>query len=168
VSGDRAPVLVLGLGNLLLQDDAVGLELLARLAAEPQPGAEYVDGGTQGLALAGLLEGRTAALLLDAVRLGAAPGTVHRLDEALRCAPERGGTGHEANAGDLLAAAALVGDLPARVAVVGVEPGSVRTGLGLSDAVLAALPAAAEMARALLAELMRPSGGIRCGITSTP
>ena len=49
----RAPVLVLGLGNLLLSDDAAGLHLKAALAAErgTSDQVEFVDGGTQGLAL---------------------------------------------------------------------------------------------------------------------
>jgi len=58
----RAPVLVLGLGNLLLSDDAAGLHLEAALAAErgPSDQVEFVDGGTQGLALLHYLARRRA------------------------------------------------------------------------------------------------------------
>lgn len=154
----RPPLLVLGLGNLLLEDDAVGIELLRAVASHARdPRVEFVDGGTQGIALGGLLAGRAAALLLDAVRLGAAPGTVHHLREPLVVAPPRGDSAHGQNAGELLATAMLLGDLPPHVEVLGVEPASTRTRVGLSPAVAAAVPTAADAAAravtALLADL---------------
>src|ERR1039457_4189410 len=81
VAPARAPVLVLGLGNLLLSDDAAGLHLEAALQAErgDSPQVEFVDGGTQGLALLDYLSNRRAVLVLDAVGLGAEPGSVHVL-----------------------------------------------------------------------------------------
>ena len=75
-----APVLVLAVGNILLGDDGCGQRVLAELAtvrARWGSAVELVDGGTQGMALLGLLSGRRAVVVLDAVRLGAAPGTVH-------------------------------------------------------------------------------------------
>ncbi|MHC4948648.1 MAG: hydrogenase maturation protease [Planctomycetota bacterium] len=93
---DHAPVLVLGLGNLLLRDDGVGLTLLARLRDEHAalPGVEWLDGGTQGLALLGRLAGRRGLLVLDAVALGDAPGTVHVLPDAAHRPPARGAVRH--------------------------------------------------------------------------
>ena len=150
-----SPLLVLGLGNLLLEDDAVGLELLARVRARSRdPRVEFVDGGTQGIALGAHFAGRRAALLLDAVRLGAAPGTVHRLREPASAAPPRGDSAHGANAGELLATVTLVGDLPPFVEVLGIEPGSTRTGIGLSPNVRRALRAAVAAAEHAIAELL--------------
>lgn len=151
--GARARVLVLGVGNLLLQDDGAGLELLERLRENPVPGVDYVDGGTQGLALGGVLAERDAVLVLDAVKFGVEPGTVHRIDDPLESRPPRAESAHEANAGDLLAAAALLGDLPSCAVVVGIEPEIVRTGIGLSPRVQAALPAAVAVARRALEQL---------------
>ncbi len=157
--GGRAPVLVLGLGNPLLRDDGVGLRLLEGLQAHAAPWGgrvESVDGGTQGLALLGRMAGRRALVLLDAVALGAAPGTVHRLDRAtaLQLAAVPGSTAHEGGAGALLAACDLIGDLPARVAVVGIEPAEVATGIGLSPPVRAGVPEALECARAVVESLL--------------
>lgn len=148
----RAPILVLGVGNRLLGDDAVGLVLLERLAARigTDPGVEFVDGGTQGLALLGCLEGRRAALILDAVVLGAPPGTVHSLlgpEDRLR---HKSSTAHESNVVELLAVASLLGQRPQTVALVGIEPQAVATGLALSPAVERALGRATGTARALL------------------
>jgi hydrogenase maturation protease len=151
-----APLLVLGLGNLLLQDDGAGLALLERLRAERghDRRAEFVDGGTQGIALSALLGGRRAALILDAVARGSAPGSVHVVRDPLAQAPASAaglaGGAHAANAGDLLRTCALLGDLPARVTVVGLEPAELRTRIGLSPAVERGLPAALAAARAEL------------------
>ena len=153
----RAPVLVLGLGNLLLGDDAVGLRLLEMLQCDPAvgPGVEFIDGGTQGLALLPYLEGRRALLVLDAVGLGAVPGTVHMMGrgqiETFRA--RRAGSAHEGNALELLATARMLGDLPDDVTIAGIEPAEVSTGIGLSDEVQAAVPEAFESARKVLLEL---------------
>ena len=156
----RAPVLVLGLGNLLLRDDAVGLRLLGELrrACAHDPRIEFVDGGTLGLALSALLAGRSALLVLDAMQRGASAGTVHGLDDVMRQQPRgnaggRGGA-HQLNAGDLLLTASLLGDVPRRTVVVGIEPAVVRTGIGLSPEVLAAVPEATAVARIALGELL--------------
>jgi hydrogenase maturation protease len=83
---------------------------------------------------------------------------VHRLADAL-AGPVTGHAGsaggaHQANAGDLLLAARFVGDVPGRVALLGIEPEVVRTGIGLSPAVQAAIPAAVAAAHTLLRELL--------------
>ncbi|MBI2839136.1 MAG: hydrogenase maturation protease [Acidobacteria bacterium] len=153
----RAPLLVLGLGNPLLRDDGVGLRVLAeveRAAACGDGSVEFIDGGTQGLALLGLLADRHALVILDALRLGAAPGTVHVLrgQRALDAAPGRGLSAHEGNAGDLLRAAALTGDLPANVAVIGVEPELIETRIGLTTSVEQAVAKAAAIAVACIGE----------------
>ena len=154
-----APILVLGLGNLLLGDDALGLQLLSRLSADALPNVEFVDGGTQGLALLGYLSDRRGILILDAVGLGAAPGAVHVLDGAdldgLRA--RRSTTAHEGNALELLSTARLMGEKMGRLIVVGVEPARVATGIGLSEAVEAALPAALQQARCAIRELAGPT-----------
>ena len=116
-------MLVLGLGNLLLKDDAAGLRLMEDLAKhtkyEPNE-VEFVDGGTQGLALLGYLTGREAILILDAVGLGAAPGTVHVLDAAAihDLGVHRASTSHEGNALELFATAQLFWDEPPHLNLV--------------------------------------------------
>jgi hydrogenase maturation protease len=156
-SVETAPVLVLGLGNRLLSDDGVGPLLVDAMSGEGEAaaGVEFVDGGTQGLMLLSRIGGRTALLILDAVALGAPPGTVHVLDgPAVLESGSAAGTAHEANAGELLRAAALLGELPPRVAVVGIEPAELRTGVGLSEAVTGALPAALQTIREVLRDML--------------
>jgi len=153
-----APVLVLGLGNLLLGDDAAGLRLLDILSRESEFGeeVEFVDGGTQGLALLPYLSGRRAVLVVDAIALGAEPGTVHVLRglEGHSLQARRAGTAHESNALELFETAKVLGGSWAEVVVVGVEPRNVKTGIGLSAEVEAALGSAAARAQAVLTEMV--------------
>jgi hydrogenase maturation protease len=149
---EPAPILVLGLGNTLLSDDGVGPALLDQLSSSAQRWegqVEFMDGGTQGLALLGRL------IIVDAVKTGAPPGTVHRmtLGELRGANPGRRGSAHEGNAGELLAAAQLVDELPDRLFVVGVEPKKIATGYGLSAPVKRALPEASKEVNQLLTQL---------------
>ena len=155
-SCDPAPVLVLALGNVLLADDALGLELLELLRDELEgdPRVELLDGGTQGLALLGRLEGRASVLILDAVQQGFEPGTVHLVRDPLSVRAPRGLGAHGGNASELLSVASLLGVLPPRVHVVGVEPDVLDTRLGLSEAAERSLPWAGRLARELVGELL--------------
>ena len=145
-----APVLVLGIGNRLLGDDAVGLVLLEALAEQYAGDGgqiEFVDGGTQGLSLLGLLDSRRGVLILDAVSLGDTPGTVHVLRGDQVTSPIRKvPTAHGSSARELLNAGLLLGQLPPQVMVVGIEPAEVRTQIGLSASVVASLGSAISLA----------------------
>jgi hydrogenase maturation protease len=158
-SVDKRPVLVMGLGNLHLKDDGVGLKLLETVAGLDGFGrhVEFVDGGTQGLALLGYLGGRKLAVILDAVGLGAPPGTVHILRgaEIAKLWAHPSTTAHEGNALELLAAARLLREDPVEVVIIGIEPEHVRTGVGLSDAVSAAVPDAASLAVQVIESRMK-------------
>lgn len=147
----------MGLGNLLLSDDAVGLRLLKDLTWEmgETDDVDFVDGGTQGLALLPYLSGRQSVLILDAVKLGAAPGTVHVLkdDDVVRIPARHAETSHEGNGLELLAIARLIGERWQQIVVVGVEPAQVRTGIGLTPEVTAGAAHALATARQLLQEM---------------
>jgi hydrogenase maturation protease len=143
---------------MLLSDDGVGpalLDQLAGSAARWNGQVEFLDGGTQGLALLGHLSGRRALIIVDALKTGAPPGTVHRLTlpELREASPGRASSSHECNAGELLAAAQLLDELPDQLFVVGVEPEKITTGLGLSPSVREALPTASDQVNGLLSQL---------------
>jgi len=157
-AGSVEPILVLAVGNQLLSDDGVGMVLLDELSRDPSlgDGVEFVDGGTQGLALLGQFTGREAVVLLDAVALGSAPGTVHVLRSTglPTCVPQLA-TSHDANAVELLRFAALLDELPPHVVIIGVEPEILTTGIGLSEKVTAAVPAAVQQAKTNIMELQK-------------
>lgn len=127
-----APVLVVGVGNVLLADDGVGVFLARELAARNLPDVEVLDGGTLGLALLPYLSGRKAVVLLDAVR-GEEEAALRWLRWPLPAtwARGRGLSPHEGSALELLAAAELTGALPPQVwlGIVTVQEISTRVGL---------------------------------------
>lgn len=131
-------VLVLGIGNILLHDEGVGvraIEELEQYYSFPD-GVELVDGGTCGLELRDTMSGRDLLVIIDAMKHGSPPGTVYRLDDGgvpahfhTRISP------HQLGISDLLATMALTDSLPSRMVLFGVEPLDLSTGLGLSPAV---------------------------------
>jgi hydrogenase maturation protease len=171
MTGPDGAIVAIGLGNVLLRDDGVGVRVIEALGAvgAGDPGAlpagtRTLDGGTLGLDLLSALEGARAVLFVDAVDLGDAPGTVRVLhdDELTAAGGPRAGSGasRTTGLGELLAVACLLGRLPPAVALVGVQPGDIDLGLTLSAPVLAALPVAVEAARRELRALdaRDPSG----------
>ena len=144
---ERIPLLVLGLGNVLLEDDGVGSATIALLhdRFEPPVGVRVFDGGTLGLSLLPYLQMSDAVILVDAVRADGAPGTLVRLDGddvapavATRLSP------HQVGVADLLDGARWLDRYPTRVVLVGIVPESMELSVGLTPLVRASLPALVE------------------------
>jgi hydrogenase maturation protease len=166
LAGQERPavrVLVAGIGNIFMGDDAFGVEMARRLAAREWPaGVEVADFGIRGMDLMYALgDGYDAVVLVDAVPHGEPPGTVSiiepRLDgEGAGAAPL---DAHGMDPVKVLELAAQIGDVPERILIVGCEPAVRMTGdeeelVGeLSEPVRAALPAAEEMVESLVKEL---------------
>jgi hydrogenase maturation protease len=145
---------VLGLGNVLMGDDAVGAHVLAHLAAgwEFPPEVELLEAGTPGAGLPALLRDHQAVVVVDAVRLRAPPGEVRILDRAelLGRTPILPMSPHEPGLREALLTMDFEGSAPPVVRLVGVVPGKVELSLGLSTAVAQAVPA---LVAAVLREL---------------
>jgi hydrogenase maturation protease len=138
----RVPLLILGLGNVLLEDDGVGSAAISLLLDrfEPPPDVRVFDGGTLGLSLLPYLEMSDAVILVDAVRTDGAPGDLVRLDGddvapavATRLSP------HQVGVADLLDGARWLERYPARVVLLGLVPASMELSVGLSPLVRTSL-----------------------------
>ena len=131
-------VLILGLGNILLQDEGVGVRAVEQLQRQYQiAGAvEVLDGGTAGMSLLEHIRNRDHLIVVDAVKTGQAPGTVITLsgDEVPAFFQSRVSP-HQMGLADMLAVLELMGEKPAEVTVIGVEPRDLDIGLELSDLV---------------------------------
>jgi hydrogenase maturation protease len=152
--------IVVGLGNLLLKDDGVGVHAVRQLATDSPPGVTVVDAGTAVLHAADFSAGADRVLAIDAVQAGGTPGTVYRFDgyAAGQSAPITSvhSVGYVA-ALNLLPAA----ERPAELCIIGVEPESIAYGMELSDAGREALPRVIAETRRILKEWACGSQGAR-------
>jgi hydrogenase maturation protease len=150
----NASTLILGLGNTLLTDEAVGVVVVRRLAdAADPPDAICLDGGTLSFTLAGHIAEASRLIVVDAAVMGSSPGTV-RVFEGEAMDRQLGGKGksvHEVSLMDLLDMARLTDSLPPLRALVGIEPEAVDWGSELTPVVAAAVPRAMGEVRALVA-----------------
>ncbi|BCO11159.1 Hydrogenase maturation protease [Citrifermentans bremense] len=128
-------VLVLGIGNTIMSDDGVGAKVVQELQREYRfpAGVDVVDGGTLGLALLPLLEGKSHVIMVDAVETGKQPGFCVRLvGEELPSALDTKLSPHQLGLKDLLGAAQLMGRTLPELVLVGVQPKSLALGSELS------------------------------------
>lgn len=127
--------LVLGLGNRLMRDDALGVlavQALLQRYSFPEE-VRLVDGGTLGLDLLPQLEDVERLLIVDAMDMGAEPGSVFRLEgvEVPRAFAAKLSI-HQMGVQDLLGLAELRGHLPTELVVWGAQPESIEMGLELT------------------------------------
>ncbi|MFO1371941.1 MAG: HyaD/HybD family hydrogenase maturation endopeptidase [Candidatus Competibacteraceae bacterium] len=140
-------VVVLGLGNILLRDEGVGVRVVEALPERYLLPAEVevVDGGTAGMDLLNTLAGCDHLLICDAVRTGAPPALVVKLAAAevpalflTRFSP------HQLGLADVLATLTLTGEAPTTMTLVGVVPLDLELGIELSPEVAAVVGQAVE------------------------
>jgi hydrogenase maturation protease len=147
--------LVLGIGNLLLGDEGVGVEVVRRLGELSLPeGVVCLDGGTGSFALLEPMQEAGRIVLVDAAVDGTEPGTISRLAPRFSKDYPRTLTAHDIGLKDLLDAFHLLGETPEVVLfAVSVHPPT-EPQLGLSPAVAAA---ADEVVRLVVAEVSSPA-----------
>lgn len=132
------PVLVLGIGNLLLSDEAIGVRAVEALEERFHlpPQVDVLDGGTCGMELIGDMADREHLIIADAVLTGDAPGTVVTLrDEEVPTLFSRKISPHQLGLSDVLSALKLTDEFPQRLTLIGVVPESVEPRIGLTDTV---------------------------------
>jgi len=135
---------VLGVGNILLRDEGVGVHVVRELERLGVPkGVELVDGGTAGFGLASTMTSARVLIVIDAIDSEGAPGSV------LRLAPEdlprnQPSWAHQTGVLEVLDLAAAEGSRPMTV-IFGVIPGSVEWGSELTPEVAAAVRTVADL-----------------------
>jgi len=149
----KRKTLILGLGNLLLQDEGLGVRAIERLRQNnslPEE-VEILDGGTLGISLLPYFAGITDLLIVDAVDFDQPPGSMVRLEgEAIPATLLPKLSMHQVGLQELLAAGYISGELPPRIVLLGLQPERVDWGTELSPAIEGALDG---LAQAVLEEL---------------
>jgi hydrogenase maturation protease len=148
-----APTLVLGIGNVLMGDEGVGVEVVRRLEElELPPGLECLDGGTGSFTLLEPMQRAGRIILVDAALDDTPPGTVRRLEPRFSRDYPPSLTAHDIGLKDLLDAFHLLGATPEVVLLAITVRPPTEPQLGLSPPVAAAVP---EVVRMVLGEVGR-------------
>jgi hydrogenase maturation protease len=145
---------VLGLGNLMRTDDAIGMLSLDRLTDDirfPRE-IEAIEGGTLGLDLLHALYGISHLLVLDAVDIGAAPGTLVRFAGRELARLPTSKSVHLLGLSDLINVLLLMEAPPTEVVLLGVQPESTDWGTNLTPVVEAAQSSLVEAALKQIAQ----------------
>src|SRR5215831_5946030 len=157
-------ILVAGIGNIFLGDDAFGSEVARRLQQRPWPDQVRVeDFGIRGFDLAfALLEAAELTIMIDAVPRGGPPGTLYQIEPDIEALdelsePEMAIETHGMNPMKVLAMVKSMGGDCKRIVLIGCEPAPLTAEdgeMGLSPAVEAAIPEAIGMVNELVADAL--------------
>ena len=143
----RAPVLVLGVGNILLSDEGIGVRVAEAMQQMKLPdNVEVLDGGTASMALLDTLRDRDRVIIIDAVKGKHHPGTIYRFTPAdINVQREIITSLHQLGVLDALTQVEFLGHAPRDVVLYGIEPEDIGLSLELTPDVRAAIPRVIEL-----------------------
>jgi len=144
---------VLGIGNILLSDEGVGVRVIEALAGDGDwPAAvELIDGGTCGMELLDQLEDLDLLVVVDCVRGARPAGTpVVLRGDAVPVFFRTKLSPHQVGLSDVLASLELTGKAPHETVIIGIEPESLSLGMELTPTIAARLPELIALTRAEL------------------
>lgn len=150
-------IMILGVGNILLSDEGLGVQFLAELAKETLPeSVELVEGGTAGLELIHLINGVDFLIIVDAIDAQIEPGALFRFrPEDIKVFPDCYKTSfHQVGILEVLSLASLLNEAPKTI-IFGVQPLTVNWGIGLSPEVNQAFPRLKELVLEEIAIVMQ-------------
>ncbi len=156
-------ILVLGVGNLLLSDEGIGVRTVETLLEEYQfsNNVEIVDGGTAGMELLEIIANKEHVILIDAVNTGADVGTIVTLvDDEVPALFRNRISPHQLGISDLLGVMALTGETPKHFTLFGVVPFSMATGVELTPQML-------PLKNILVANVVSKLEALGCEVTKT-
>jgi hydrogenase maturation protease len=149
-------IVILGVGNLLLSDEGVGVHVANELVKlELPPGVTVVEGGTDGFRLINVITEADRLIVVDAVKGGGAPGSIYRFDinEVQNCPSGFKTSVHQIGILEVINLSGLIGKTP-QTTVIGIEPESLEMGMELSPKIKSKIPRIIEL---VLEELKHPT-----------
>jgi hydrogenase maturation protease len=136
----RSRIRIIGLGNILLRDEGVGVHVLNALVHRYtfSPPIELIDGGTMGLSLLPSFEGADKVLLVDAIDFDREPGYIEELeDDRIPAVFFPKFSAHHIGLSDVLFATTIMGIKPGEICLVGIQPESIEIGLEMTEKIQA-------------------------------
>ncbi len=149
-------IVILGIGNLLLSDEGVGVHVAHKLMDMDLPkGVSVVEGGTDGFRLLNVITATDRLIVVDAVKGGSPPGSIYRfdIDEVKNCPSGFKTSVHQIGILEVINMSGLIGKTP-HTTVIGIEPKSLEMGMELSTEIKEKIPRIIEL---ILDELNIPS-----------
>ncbi|MFQ6057308.1 MAG: HyaD/HybD family hydrogenase maturation endopeptidase [Anaerolineae bacterium] len=139
--------LILGVGNILLQDEGFGVHLVQAMEGlSLPPHVDLLDGGTAALDLLNYIADYDRLIVIDAVRGGSEPGAVYRFTpEDITPESKFITSVHQIDLLDVLGMAEQLGCRPREIIIYGVEPKEVSWGLELTPELAALVPKVVEL-----------------------
>lgn len=140
-------IFILGVGNVLLSDEGVGVHVANELMKmDLPPNVTVVEGGTDGFRLLNVITEADRLIVVDAVRGGAAPGSIYRfdIDDVQSCPSGFKTSVHQIGILEVIDLSGLIGKTP-KTTVIGVEPKSLKMGMELSPEIKAKIPRIIEL-----------------------
>ncbi|HVT26392.1 MAG TPA: hydrogenase maturation protease [Lacipirellulaceae bacterium] len=160
----RPRILIAGIGNIFIGDDAFGCEVAQRLAQTALPAdVRVVDYGIRGIDLAyALMDGYESVILVDAVPRGEAPGTLFVIEPELNDDDSAAAVPmidmHNLDPAKVLQLARAYGGRLQQVLLVGCEPAAIGDAgeppPSMSESVRSAISAAVELVQSLVEQLL--------------
>ena len=144
-----AKIVVLGMGNMLLKDEGIGVHIAQALQGKPSSGninLEVIDGGTLPDMPPLSLDGVDKLIIIDAVRGGSKPGTIYRFrPEDIKLDNGTVISVHQVSLLENLWLMEQFGQKPENIVIIGVEPEDMNCGLELSAKLQQRLPRILEV-----------------------
>jgi hydrogenase maturation protease len=140
-------IIILGVGNLLLSDEGVGVHVANELMKMELPHeVSVVEGGTEGFRLLNVITEADQLIIIDAVKGGDTPGSIYRFDinEVRNCPSGFKTSVHQIGILEVIDLSGLIGKTP-RATVIGIEPKSLEMGMELSTEVRSKVPRIIEL-----------------------
>jgi hydrogenase maturation protease len=140
-------IVVLGVGNLLLSDEGIGVHVANRLLEMELPASvRVIEGGTDGFRLMNVVTGADRVIVIDAVKGGGEPGSIYRFDiEDAPSSPETYKTSvHQIGILEVFHFSEFLGK-PPEATIIGVEPKSMEMSMELSPEIEAKVPRIIEL-----------------------
>jgi hydrogenase maturation protease len=146
MSAASRKTVVLGLGNILHCDDGAGAEVVSRLRVDPRVPADVslVEGGTLGLELLPYIWDCRRLIVIDAIDVGASPGTLVRMTGTELDSMPGNSSVHQLGVSDLLVALRMLVERKPEVLLLGVQPENTHWSSELSSSVAAAIDSLVE------------------------
>ncbi|EYE87286.1 hypothetical protein Q428_14125 [Fervidicella metallireducens AeB] len=131
---------VLGIGNILLHDDGIGIHVINELEKEELVGVDLIDGGTAILDLLDIFINNDYIIIVDSLKGGHEPGTIYKLSAEDMDGYIKGNTSlHDVQILDIVKQAKYLGFCP-QVTILGIEPEKIDYEIGLTDRLKNQLP----------------------------